>query len=70
MGLKDSHAPDLLSAIVAVNMDGAGTTASTAMLAAMLLSESVIVSAPPSNRRPLPLKDRLLRPWLPPHSPL
>jgi hypothetical protein len=64
VALKDSHAPDLHSEIAAVHTDGAEAPPVTAMLAAMLLSGSVVL------HRPLPLQHLLPRARLPLRSSL
>lgn len=62
MALKDSLARDRYLVTVAVNMDTAEAPASTAMLAAMLLSGLATVPAPPFNHH-LPVQFHLRLPW-------
>lgn len=61
---KGSHAPDPHSETAAVHTDGAEAPPVTAMLAAMLLSGSVVL------HRPLPSQHLLPRARLPLHSSL
>jgi hypothetical protein len=68
VALKDSHVPDLHSATAAVNMGGAETPASTAMLAATLLLEHAMAAAARRSLQPLRFQNPLLRQSLLPRS--